>query len=110
MESAGLKPIMPEGGFFIVADTSAFTVPDKYMQETTPASPSPMSRDWAFCRWLTLEVGVAAIPPSAFYNDEHKPLAQNHARFAFCKADESIVEAKARFQKALGNGKNGIDA
>lgn len=80
------------------------------MQETTPASPSPMSRDWAFCRWLTLEVGVAAIPPSAFYNDEHKPLAQNHARFAFCKADESIVEAKARFQKALGNGKNGIDA
>ena len=24
-------------------------------------------------------------------------MAENHARFAFCKADESIVEAKARF-------------
>ena len=57
-------------------------------------------------RWITLEAGVAAIPPSAFYAEEHKPLAANHARFAFCKADESIVEAKARFQKMFGaNGR-----
>lgn len=49
LEAGGLKPIMPEGGFFIVADTSAATVPDKYLQESTPAAPV-MSRDWAFCR------------------------------------------------------------
>lgn len=49
---------------------------------------------------------MAAIPPSAFYAEEHKPLAANHARFAFCKADESIIEAKARFSKLFG-GSNG---
>lgn len=51
-----------------------------------------------------MEAGVAAIPPSAFYAEEHKPLAANHARFAFCKADESIVEAKARFQRLFAEG------
>jgi len=66
-----------------------------------------MSRDWAFCRYLTLEAGVAAIPPSAFYKEEHKKLAENHARFAFCKADESIIEAKARFGRWREGGKEG---
>ncbi|KAM3570495.1 hypothetical protein VYU27_007443 [Nannochloropsis oceanica] len=97
LTTAGLKPFVPEGGFFIVADTSNITVPSSYLWETTPASPSPMSRDWAFCRFMTLEAGVAAIPPSAFYKEGHKKLAENHARFAFCKADESILEAKTRF-------------
>jgi hypothetical protein len=41
-----------------------------------------------------MEVGVAAIPPSAFYCDEHKPMASSFARFAFCKTDEAIVEAQ----------------
>jgi len=108
LTTAGLQPFVPEGGFFIVADTSKITVPSSYLAETTPASPSPMSRDWAFCRYLTLEAGVAAIPPSAFYKEDHKKLAENHARFAFCKADESIIEAKKRFQKWKGEeGGNG---
>lgn len=36
---------------------------------------------------VTLEAGVAAIPPSAFYKEEHKKLAENHARFAFCQGE-----------------------
>jgi kynurenine aminotransferase len=48
-----------------------------------------------------MEVGVAAIPPSAFYCEEHKHLAVNHARFAFCKTDEAIIEAQARFKRHL---------
>src|SRR3546814_5518116 len=47
-------------------------------------------------RWLTMDVGVTAIPPSAFYIPEHKHLAHNLARFAYCKTDESIEEAKQR--------------
>lgn len=58
LEAAGLTPIMPEGGFFIVADTSAATVPDKYLQESTPAAPV-MSRDWAFCRCGPLALGAS---------------------------------------------------
>jgi kynurenine--oxoglutarate transaminase/cysteine-S-conjugate beta-lyase/glutamine--phenylpyruvate transaminase len=63
---AGLSPVAPDGGFFIIADTSAIQVPDSYMQITTKAAPI-MRRDWAFCRYLTTEHKVAAIPPSAFY-------------------------------------------
>jgi N-succinyldiaminopimelate aminotransferase len=58
-----------------------------------------MTHDWAFCRWLTESVGVAAIPPSAFYDPAHKALAASLARFAFCKRDEVIAEAAARLAR-----------
>lgn len=69
--AAGLTPVIPDGGFFIMADTSGIRVPEAYLAETTPAAPV-MTRDWAFCRFLTKEIGVAAIPPSAFYSAEHR--------------------------------------
>ena len=39
------------------------------MNETTAAKPV-MTRDWAFCRFLTIEIGVTAIPPSSFYGKD----------------------------------------
>jgi N-succinyldiaminopimelate aminotransferase len=53
--------------------------------------------DAAFCKWLTTEIGVAALPPSSFYgrSDEGK----RFARFAFCKKDETLREAVARLGK-----------
>jgi aspartate/methionine/tyrosine aminotransferase len=96
--SAGLKPIAPEGSFFIIADTSNINLPETYMHETTAASGPIMRRDWAMCRFLTKEIGVACIPPSAFYEDKDKELARNLARFAFCKEDVSLYEAAKRLQ------------
>eukprot|EP00953_Heterococcus_sp_UTEX-ZZ885_P009147 5419-Heterococcus_DN1.PRE.1 len=106
LRTAKLQPLVPEGGIFVIADTSAVTSFDtdtthgaaKYMAETTPACPI-MTRDWAFCRWLTVEKSVTAIPPSAFYQTEHKHLAANLARFAFCKEDATIAGAAAELQK-----------
>lgn len=98
LKNAGLNPIVPEGGFFIIADTSNIEVPDKYLKESTPAAPV-MTRDWAFCRFLTSEVKVAAIPPSAFYEEKDKHIAANYARFAFCKEDESLHEASKNLLK-----------
>jgi aspartate/methionine/tyrosine aminotransferase len=50
--------------------------------------------DVAFCRHITEEAKVTAIPVSAFYDGEGAP---NHfARFAFCKADAVLDEALAR--------------
>lgn len=95
LEAAGLQVVPPEGGFFVMADTSSVQVPDKYMQESTAACPT-MTRDWAFCRFLTCEVGVTAIPPSAFYQPSDKHLVANFARFAFCKQDESLKQAAER--------------
>ena len=40
-----------------------------------------------FAQWLTKNVGVAAIPLSAFY---HKPVESNIVRFCFAKRDETL--------------------
>ena len=46
-----------------------------------------------FCKWLTTEIGVAAIPLSAFYGDGFD---QRVVRFCFAKKDETLNAALAR--------------
>lgn len=46
-----------------------------------------------FCRWLTAEIGVAAIPLSAFYQGGFE---QRIARFCFAKKDETLQRALER--------------
>ncbi|MBE7416138.1 MAG: pyridoxal phosphate-dependent aminotransferase [Ideonella sp.] len=50
----------------------------------------------AFCRWLTAEVGVAAIPLAAFYDDGRN---QKLARFCFAKRDETLHAALERLAR-----------
>jgi aspartate/methionine/tyrosine aminotransferase len=50
--------------------------------------------DLAFCRALTAEAKVTAIPVTAFYASADAP--NHYARFAFCKRDEVLDEALAR--------------
>ncbi|WP_462387004.1 pyridoxal phosphate-dependent aminotransferase [Acidovorax sp. Q11] len=49
-----------------------------------------------FCQWLTREVGVAAIPLSAFYCDGFD---QRVVRFCFAKKDETLRAALERLRK-----------
>ena len=49
------------------------------------------ANDIEFCRYLTKEVGVTAIPPSAFYVNPED--GANIARFAFCKTDDALIAA-----------------
>ncbi|MBD9395192.1 pyridoxal phosphate-dependent aminotransferase [Acidovorax sp. ACV01] len=48
-----------------------------------------------FCQWLTREVGVAAIPLSAFYGDGFD---QRVVRFCFAKKDETLRAALERLR------------
>jgi methionine aminotransferase len=48
-----------------------------------------------FCQWLTSEVGVAAIPLSAFYGNGFD---QRVVRFCFAKQDETLQAALQRLQ------------
>ena len=50
-----------------------------------------------FCRYLTTEIGVAAIPPSAFYQNPAD--GAGLTRFAFCKSDAVLQEAARRLLK-----------
>ena len=49
-----------------------------------------------FCLWLTSEIGVAAIPLSAFYGDGFD---QRVVRFCFAKKDETLNAALDRLAK-----------
>ncbi|MCS6940174.1 MAG: methionine aminotransferase [Roseiflexaceae bacterium] len=78
LESAGLPVLPVEGAYFISADISAIGWTD----------------DRAFCRWLTTDIGVAAIPTSVFYSDPAD--APRLARFCFAKRLETIDAASER--------------
>ena len=88
LRDAGMEPSVPQGTYFIMADTSGM---------------GDFADDGAFCRHLTTEVGVAAIPPGAFYCDAHRHLAHNFARFGFCKRDETLDEAATRLGSVAQN-------
>jgi len=49
-----------------------------------------------FCQWLTSEIGVAAIPMSAFYGDGFD---QRVVRFCFAKKDETLHAALDRLAR-----------
>jgi len=82
LRSAGFDPIVPQGSYFVVADHRRFG----------------MEQDTEFCEHLIREVGVAAIPCSAFYEP---PREHSLVRFAFCKTPETIREAGARMRARL---------
>ena len=75
-----LKPLRTQGSYFQLVDYSA-------------VSGLPEAE---FCQWLTREVGVAAIPLSAFYEGGFE---QGLARLCFAKRDETLQEALRRLQR-----------
>ena len=75
-----LRPLATTGSYFQCVDYSAVSdLPEE-----------------DFCKWLTIEIGVAAIPLSSFYQGG---LEQRIARFCFAKQDETLNLALARLAR-----------
>ena len=75
-----LRLLPSEGSYFQVVDYSAVSgLPEA-----------------GFCEWLTREIGVAAIPVSAFYEGGFE---QGLARLCFAKRDETLSTALDRLRK-----------
>ena len=73
-----------EGSYFQCVDISALAVPERTLGEA------------GFCKWLTTEIGVAAIPMSAFYGNGFD---QDVVRFCFAKKDETLASALERLAR-----------
>jgi methionine transaminase len=84
LSSTKFKMLPGEGTYFQCVDISELSVPEKNLGEAK------------FCQWLTTEVGVAAIPMSAFYGDGFD---QNVIRFCFAKQDQTLQAALSRLSK-----------
>jgi len=76
-----LKPLPVPGGYFQLVDYSAVSDLD----------------DVDFCRWLTIEKGVTAIPLSPFY--ETPPVGQRLVRLCFAKNEATLDAAIERLQQ-----------
>jgi aspartate/methionine/tyrosine aminotransferase len=55
--------------------------------------------DVEFCRHITTEARVAAVPVSAFYQGSE---IRHFARFCFCKQESSLTEALTRLKAHFG--------
>jgi aspartate/methionine/tyrosine aminotransferase len=84
LTEAGFRCFQPRGAYYVMTDISGFGYPD----------------DLAFTRYLVKEIGVAAVPGSSFYRDPRDGAQQ--VRFAFCKKEETLVEAARRLRKLGG--------
>jgi len=80
LASMRLKLLPSQGSYFQCVDYSAVSDLDEE----------------AFCKWLTTDIGVAAIPLSAFYADGRN---QRIARLCFAKRDETLRLALDRLAK-----------
>ncbi len=81
LRAAGFEVRPPAGTYFICAGIGHLGFAD----------------DVAACRHLTTKVGVAAIPPSAFYDQSDE--GKGYVRFAFCKREETLRAAIERLGK-----------
>ncbi|XP_074546363.1 kynurenine--oxoglutarate transaminase 1 [Halichoeres trimaculatus] len=96
LRSVGLQPIMPEGGYFMIADISSVKV-DLSGESTTELY------DFRFVKWLIKEKGLATIPVSAFYSPEHSKEFDKYVRFCFVKED-STIDAAGEILKKWSEG------
>ncbi|CAL7946950.1 unnamed protein product [Xylocopa violacea] len=93
LSDVGMIPTIPEGGYFMVANWT--TLRDKVrLEEETDEN-----RDYRFTKWMTKNVGVLGIPPSAFYSREHKHLGEDNVRYCFIKKDENLKKASEILMK-----------
>ncbi|CAN1527541.1 COG0436 Aspartate/tyrosine/aromatic aminotransferase [Burkholderiaceae bacterium] len=73
-----------EGTYFQCVSIADLAVPERDLPEAD------------FCQWLTREIGVAAIPLSAFYG---KGFDQQVIRFCFAKRDSTLQSALQRLSR-----------
>lgn len=87
LTAAGLDVLPSAGTYFIVA-----RIGDNGLAR------SGFDDDQGFCRWLTAEAGVTAIPVSAFYEQD---APKDCIRFCFSKRNEILDEAITRLVRVL---------
>ena len=83
LEGAGLKLLRSQGTYFLTADIRGVGF---------------NGGDAEFCRHITTDAKVSAVPVSAFYGGG-KGVPDHFARFCFAKPDAQLIEACARLRR-----------
>jgi aminotransferase len=77
---AGIKPLMPQGAYYLLADISGLRLSD----------------DREAANFLLGRAGVAAVPGTSFYADPED--GRQQVRLCFAKQDHDLEEACRRLR------------
>ncbi|XP_022316015.2 kynurenine--oxoglutarate transaminase 3-like [Crassostrea virginica] len=88
LNDAGLVPITPGGGYFIVADISSIDTEDGVNPNIQEAY------DSQFVKWAIKEKKLTLIPLSIFYSEEHKHYGDKFVRVCFAKGFPDFAPPK----------------
>ena len=80
LSTAGLAPVTPAAGYFVIADAAAHGASDAA----------------EFCRDLPHRAGVVGVPVTAFVRPAQRAGYRSLVRFAFCKRRDVLEEAAER--------------
>lgn len=86
LRRAGFEAVVPDGGYFVLADAAPLGVTDAA----------------SFALELPREAGVVGVPASVFCDDPEAPGMSSVMRFAFCKQRATIDEAIERLVEKYG--------
>ncbi|KAF2984452.1 hypothetical protein EK904_003396, partial [Melospiza melodia maxima] len=87
LKGAGLKPVIPDGGYFMIVDVSTLNVDLSDVDEKQPY-------DYKFVKWMIASKKLSAIPLSAFCALETKKQFEKYIRFCFIKKDSTLDAAE----------------
>jgi kynurenine--oxoglutarate transaminase/cysteine-S-conjugate beta-lyase/glutamine--phenylpyruvate transaminase len=80
---AGLTPVIPDGGYFMLADISKIA--------KNFSSDEKEAKDSKFVKYLIREKGLATIPSSVFFSSHNQHIGENFIRFCFIKVFLFII-------------------
>ncbi|XP_012495326.1 PREDICTED: kynurenine--oxoglutarate transaminase 1 isoform X1 [Propithecus coquereli] len=94
LQSVGLRPVIPQGSYFLITDISDFKrkMPDLPGTEDEPY-------DSRFVKWMIKNKGLVAIPVSIFYSEPLRKRFDHYIRFCFVKDESTLRAMDEKLQK-----------
>uniref|UniRef100_A0A2I3LJQ2 Kynurenine--oxoglutarate transaminase 1 n=1 Tax=Papio anubis TaxID=9555 RepID=A0A2I3LJQ2_PAPAN len=94
LQSVGLKPVVPQGSYFLITDISDFK---RKMPDLPGAVDEPYDR--RFVKWMIKNKGLVAIPVSIFCSVPHQKHFDHYIRFCFVKDEATLQAMDEKLQK-----------
>nr|XP_032835440.1 kynurenine--oxoglutarate transaminase 3-like isoform X2 [Petromyzon marinus] len=88
LSRAGMRPTLPHGGYFMVADFSGLVPSMDLSEEKDP------HLDYRVVKWMAKHKKLATIPMTAFYSEGSKKEFEHYIRFCFIKEDSTLDAAE----------------
>uniref|UniRef100_A0A667WLP8 Kynurenine--oxoglutarate transaminase 3 n=1 Tax=Myripristis murdjan TaxID=586833 RepID=A0A667WLP8_9TELE len=92
IQEAGMSPVIPEGGYFMLVDVTALNQDLSHMNDNE-------AYDYKFVKWMIKEKKLAAIPVTAFCGEASSKQFEKYIRLCFIKQDSTLDAAEKILKK-----------